>query len=28
LMTVLRAVFWISLFICIWLIISIVRHKG
>ena len=28
LMTVLRAVFWISLFICLWLIISITRHKG
>lgn len=28
LMTVLRAVFWISLFICLWLIISIIRHKG
>ena len=28
LMTVFRAVFWISLFICLWLIISIIRHKG
>lgn len=28
LMTALRAVFWVSLFICLWLIISIIRHKG
>jgi len=28
LMTVLRGVFWVSLFICLWMIISIIRHKG
>jgi hypothetical protein len=27
-MTVLRVVFWVSLFICLWMIISIIRHNG
>ena len=28
LMTVLRIIFWISLFLSVWIIISLVRHKG
>ncbi len=28
LITILRISFWLSLFICLWMIISIVRHKG
>ena len=28
LITVLRVSFWLSLFICVWMIISIIRHKG
>jgi len=27
-MTVLRAVFWISFFVCLWLIVSMIRYKG
>ena len=28
LIMVLRISFWLSLFICLWMIISIIRHKG
>jgi hypothetical protein len=28
LIVVLRIIFWLSLFICLWMIISIIRHKG
>jgi len=28
LIIVLRISFWLSLFICLWMIISIIRHKG
>ena len=28
LIIILRISFWLSLFICLWMIISIIRHKG
>jgi len=28
LIVLLRIIFWLSLFICLWMIISIIRHKG